>query len=277
MVTNNNLIVNTNKLNKNKVVVLDLDETLGYFVEFSIFWDCLSRYLHKIQHYELNKDDFIEIFDLYPEFLRPDIIHILKYLKKKKINKECSKIYIYTNNQGPSFWVKDIIYYFETKLKYKLIDQLISAFKINGKTVEVCRTTNNKTYKDFIKCSKLPENTEICFIDDNFFPDMTHDNVYYINIKPYIHNLSFSSIIHRFCKSNFFKEKMKDKEYCKKELKECLNNYSYSFTETIEKEKEIDKILSKQIMIHLRIFFEDNDYQTKKIRKIKINKTYKHH
>ena len=34
-------IKNINK----KVVVFDLDETLGYFTEFGIFWDSLIQYL----------------------------------------------------------------------------------------------------------------------------------------------------------------------------------------------------------------------------------------
>ena len=33
--------------NVNKIVVFDLDETLGYFVEFGIFWDSLCLYLLK--------------------------------------------------------------------------------------------------------------------------------------------------------------------------------------------------------------------------------------
>ena len=32
-----------------KIVVFDLDETLGYFVEFGMFWDALK-------HYYKNKD-----------------------------------------------------------------------------------------------------------------------------------------------------------------------------------------------------------------------------
>lgn len=28
-----------------KIVVFDLDETLGYFVELGIFWDCLDHFL----------------------------------------------------------------------------------------------------------------------------------------------------------------------------------------------------------------------------------------
>ena len=46
-----------------KIVVFDLDETLGYFVEYGIFWDCLNKYLLK-QKYELTQEDFNEILDL---------------------------------------------------------------------------------------------------------------------------------------------------------------------------------------------------------------------
>ena len=79
-----------------KIVIFDLDETLGYFVKFGIFWDCLNKYFfhHKIE-YSLNQSDFNEILDLYPEFLRPNIINILSYLKNKKSTKNCQKIMIY--------------------------------------------------------------------------------------------------------------------------------------------------------------------------------------
>ena len=78
-----------------KFIIFDLDETLGYFVEFGIFWDCLSFYLnHNNNNNNNNNNDdelyqeyFNKILDLYPEFLRPNIIHILNYLKKKKRNK----------------------------------------------------------------------------------------------------------------------------------------------------------------------------------------------
>ena len=31
-------------INGNKIVVFDLDETLGYFVEFGMFWEALINY-----------------------------------------------------------------------------------------------------------------------------------------------------------------------------------------------------------------------------------------
>ena len=165
-----------------KIVVFDLDETLGYFTEFGIFWDCLIYYLKNKNEETITQSDFNDILDLFPEFLRPNIINILNYLKSKKQSLCCHKMMIYTNNSGPKEWAHHIIDYFSKKINYKLFDQLISAFKINGKVVEVCRTTHDKTYNDFIKCTKLPESAEICFLDDTFYPEMANDNIYYINV-----------------------------------------------------------------------------------------------
>ena len=152
-----------------KIVVFDLDETLGYFTEFGIFWDCLNNYIKSENKKALTQENFNDILDLYPEFLRPNIINILSYLKTKKKSKCCHKMMIYTNNQGPKQWAHNIVSYFESKIKHKLFDQIISAFKINGTRMEICRTSHVKSHKDFIKCTKLPASAEICFLDDNFF------------------------------------------------------------------------------------------------------------
>ena len=98
----------------------------------------------------LKQNDFNNILNLFPEFIRPNIINILKYLVDKKKMMICEKIFIYTNNQGSKEWVNYIIKYFETEINYRLFDQVISAFKKNGKVLETCRTTCNKTHKDFI-------------------------------------------------------------------------------------------------------------------------------
>ena len=133
-----------------KIVVFDLDETLGYFTQYGIFWDSLGNYL-KIKHKSaLTQTDFDAILDLFPEFIRPNIMTILNYLKKKKRSLYCEKVIIYTNNQAPRSWCIMIKSYFENKVRYKLFDQIIAAFKINGKQIELCRTSHLKTHKDFL-------------------------------------------------------------------------------------------------------------------------------
>jgi hypothetical protein len=268
-----------------KLVVFDLDETLGYFVEFGIFWDSLCLYLLKNKEEEPTQEDFNNILDLYPEFLRPNIINILNYLKEKKLKKICDKIMIYTNNQGPRKWANHIISFFETKLNYKLFDQIIAAFKVNGKRIELCRSSHDKSYKDLIRCTKIPVNAEICFLDDNYFPGMANKNIYYINIKPYLYDLQFEEIYKRFLNSEIGKSilnKIKDEINKNKEsqfinfMEKNIKMYNFQVIEKLPNENEIDKILSKKIMYHLELFFnKTNKNKTRKYYTTIKNKTRK--
>jgi hypothetical protein len=72
-----------------KVVVFDLDETLGYFLEFSIFCDSLNLFngMNNKTNATYRQDEFNELLDLYPEFIRPNILPILKYLKRNQQDK----------------------------------------------------------------------------------------------------------------------------------------------------------------------------------------------
>jgi len=265
-----------------KIVVFDLDETLGYFSEFGIFWDSLSFYLYKYLNKELNQNDFNYILDLYPEFLRPNIINILNYSKSKKKSNSCQKIMIYSNNQGSRKWMNQLVSYFETKLDgYKLFDQIISAFKINGKQIEFCRTTYNKTYNDFIRCTKLPPRAEICYLDDTFYPDMVNDNIYYINIKPYIYILPFNEMYKRILENNsLLINKEKSTNEFMSFMNEEIKKYNFQVIQKSKEDYDIDKILSKKILFHLEEFFipltMKNKNKTKKNKHVKNkNKTMK--
>ena len=260
-----------------KIVVFDLDETLGYFTEFGIFWDCLIYYLKNKNEETITQSDFNDILDLFPEFLRPNIINILNYLKNKKQSLCCHKMMIYTNNSGPKEWAHHIIDYFSKKINYKLFDQLISAFKINGKVVEVCRTTHDKTYNDFIKCTKLPVNAEICFLDDTFYPEMANDNIYYINVKPYYHDLKFEYMLDKFSKSDIGKKIINNDDNFIKIMNEHIKLYKYDCIDKESNEYEMDKIVGKQIVKHLQEFFnktkKNKTIRNKKVKNYKLNKT----
>jgi hypothetical protein len=238
-----------------KIVVFDLDETLGYFTEFGIFWDSLVYYIKNKNKSSLSQSDFDDILDLYPEFLRPNILNILNYLKTKKQSKCCHKMMIYTNNNGPKEWATHILQYFESKINFKLIDQIIAAFKVNGKHVEICRTTHNKTHNDLIKCTKLPETAEICFLDDTFYPEMANDNIYYINVKPYYHDLEFEYIIKTFKESEIGIKLINNDIDFDNTIMEQIQKYKYKCIHKNPKEYELDKIIGKQIINHLQEFF----------------------
>lgn len=263
-----------------KIVVFDLDETLGYFMELGMFWDALKGYIKNANQKNkitIDQELFDNVLDLYPEFLRPNIIGILNYLKKKKEKNHCDKLMIYTNNQGPVEWAKYIINYFNKKMGGEIFDQIIAAFKVQGKRVELCRTTHMKTHSDLIKCTKLPEDTEICFLDDVFYPDMSNDKIYYINVKPYIYDLEFEDMITRCLNSGILGSGVESASL-NKYIINFVKKYHYTYVSKKQIDKDVDNVLSKKILQHLHIFFKNksnrNNNKTKKNKSIH-NKTLK--
>ena len=242
---------------KKRIVVLDVDETIGYFVELGIFCDALTQaawnndaaapYAH-----------FNHLMDAYPEFLRPSILDILQFLKRKKEANECCGVMVYTNNNGPRAWVEHIIKYMESKLGAPLFDQIVAAFKVNGKVIEMGRTTHDKTYDDLMRCTKLPSNVEVCFLDDQMHSHMEHGQVYYINVKPYVHQLSVQTLTDRFIQSHALRSTTRTGAA---DLRHRVSSFMQRFSAThVPKdpmEQEIDCIISKKIMEHLNEFFKD--------------------
>jgi len=181
-----------------RVIAFDLDETLGSFTDLEILWSALQHFTQ-----EYTPINFNQLLDLYPEFLRYGIIHILEFLLQKKKMGHCKQIYIYTNNQCNPPWVDFISEYFTYKLNEKtnIFDKIIRAFKIGKERIDLDRTSHSKTYSDFIRCTLLPETTEICFIDNVEYTSMEKDRVYYIQPYSYYHHLSTHEIIQRFITS----------------------------------------------------------------------------
>ena len=241
-------IKNINK----KVVVFDLDETLGYFGELGRFCNILDEYY---KNPDKSYSIFNELMDLYPEFTRPNIMNILKYLLEKKKENKCRAVMIYTNNTGERRWAEHIKGYFEHKLNSKIFEQIIAAFKINGKIVEINRTSHDKSVDDFFRCTKLPSDIEICFVDDIFHSKMSNDNVYYIHVKEYKHMLPASEMITRFLNSPLSSD-MKNKDEFKKFT---MFNLKYNVTEKDKHEHDIDIIVSKRMMEHITEFFDKDE------------------
>ena len=248
-----------------KIVVFDLDETLGYFTEFGIFCDCLNNYFKKSNY---SDQYFNELLDLYPLFLRPKILTILQYLKTKKKENKCYKVMIYTNNQGGKNWANNIKNYFESKLDKPLLlfDKIIAAFKIDGKHIELGRTSHDKTIDDFIRCTKMPNNIELCFVDDVYHDGMADDKVYYINVKPYKYQFSIDEMINTFLSSKLGSIVI-NKEQCKQNINEDFIRYSYRVSKKTKEEQEIDEIIGKRMLQHLKQFFYEKTNQTYKKKK----------
>lgn len=266
---------------KKKTIVFDMDETLGHFSELNMFWTSLKEYLFlKNLSNHINdkhkETTFFTILDIYPEFLRPNIIGILKYLRIKQEQGDVDKIMIYTNNNGPKDWVLSIRDYFNTKLDYPIFDNVIAAFMVNGKIVEPKRTTFFKTYDDLVNCTKLSKHAEVCFIDDQYHPHMINDKVYYIYTQPYVIRVEFSEMIARFLKAKIIPV-ANHSEFTEFMLYK-LKNYAYSVTKTTITDD--DRKMSQEIIRYLQSFIRNGvPKHTLKSDKLKLdslkNKTRK--
>jgi hypothetical protein len=235
-----------------KIVVFDMDETLGCFTELGIFWDSLERYYGA----NLSNVKFFEVLDLFQEFIRPNILKILEFIKNQKKNNICDHVMIYTNNQGPKSWVKMISDYFNNKVEYDIFDKIIAAFKVNNKVIEVSRTSHNKSVDDLIRCTKIPANAEICFIDDQRHPLMERDNVYYIHVKPYTYSIPFDEMAGRYFDRYLNDDKKIDKSDFIHSIVTNMKKYNFIVKSKSELEQTADSVVSKQILVHLEDFFK---------------------
>jgi hypothetical protein len=249
-------IAMTTTTSSKKIVVLDVDETIGYFVELGIFCDALTKTLWNNDP-TMQYAQFNHLMNAFPEFLRPNIMDLLRFLKTKKESNECCGVMIYTNNNGPREWVEHIIRYIESKLDGHMFDKIVAAFKINGKIIEMGRTTHDKTYDDFMRCTKLPPNVEVCFLDDQMHSQMEHDQVYYINVKPYVHELSVQTLVDRFMQSSALRNTMAgiSTEQFRHRIQQFMQRFQDAHVPKDPMEQEIDRIISKKIMEHLTEFF----------------------
>ena len=177
-----------------KVVVFDLDDTIGHFVQLS----GLDWFLTKLYGKVVTREHFNEILDLYPKIFRPRIFKIMEFLKIEKKRRKDVKVMIYTNNTGCKIWVHRIKSYIEKKIDYKLFDRVICGWKYDGRIIEPNRTGWDKKYTDLLRCGHLTKKDEILFLDDQYHPDMFHPKVTYLQLKPYFYNYPHKQMIMKY-------------------------------------------------------------------------------
>lgn len=257
-----------------KVVVFDLDETIGYFTQVGVLFDTIELFINT----EIKFDIFCKIFDLYPEIFRTNIFTIFNYLKRIK-DKKNIKIMIYTNNQADKKWCINISNIIEKKINFKLFDYIIHAYKIGNKVIERCRTSHEKKYNDLVKCANLSNNVKVCFIDDQLHKAMkNHKSVFYINIKPYNYQFDNDVFFYRFFKSNIFNEiidiyKIKNRQYFITFIENHFRNIKF-IEDKCQDDIKNNKLLTKKIMYHIQRFINSNN-TTKKKKTKKNNLTRK--
>ena len=109
----------------------------------------------------------------------------------------------------------------------------------------------------------MPPNTEICFLDDVFYPDMSNEKIYYINLKPYIYDLELDTMIDRFLNANICS--ISDPTLCREQIMSVAKKYNYIYLAKSATEFNVDKIISKKILHHLHTFFNKVEKQQQQI------------
>ena len=236
-----------------KVIVFDFDETLGYFPQFYLFWKLLLCYLP--DDTTIDCSTFNNLLDLYPELFRINLYTILNYIKHTKEEGLCDKVILYTNNQCSGRWIELIINYLEQKLKYKLFDVIIKAYKIKNNVIEKKRTTHDKIYSDLLRCGDIPLHSHICVIDDRSFTIQEHKNVYYVKTYPYVYKMGMNTIIKRFVTNNSI---IQDLNISISDFINYINNTSYNNEEEYNENNSLkilkDKNESKRVILQINKF-----------------------
>ena len=70
------------------IIVFDLDETIGYFQQLSVFIYALEEVLKK----KVSQNELLQLLDLYQEYFRPGIFKIFKYIEKNQGFEECLRV-----------------------------------------------------------------------------------------------------------------------------------------------------------------------------------------
>lgn len=254
-----------------KVVIFDLDETIGSFGDLYTLW----KYLHAEKGYpafEESERQLHRILDLYPEAFRPGIFAVLEYIYRKIQAGSAHPVHVYTNNQcdAPN-WVDMILTYIENRIGKGLFAYPICAFKIGGKRVNVQRTSHDKTPADFVKCSLVPRNAEMCFVDDQTHDYMKTRKIYYIQPPPYHQPLTREEIMSRFSRSALCGDYFSGKDRLS-----CVATIIERDRAGADAGREIEDKIGRKIMYFVREFFLANlapAQTTRRRRTFKLNGT----
>jgi hypothetical protein len=230
-----------------KFIVFDLDETLGYFKQLYYIFSVIKKINTT---FSITQNIFNRVLDLYPEFLRPDIIDILLYLKHQKQFNRNTYLIIYTNNTHQN-WTKYIISYIEYRIDHpNFFDRVINSSKLEG-----CRQHQKKHLDDLFRCIDYSSNSPICYIDNEYHPGMRSRQTYYCKLDGYINNLSNTTIADRLYSSGVVETIIPDIKYdlfTNIYLHYCNNLYTRSLTEA---EYKHEKRNTQELMLRIRIFF----------------------
>ena len=154
-------------------IVFDFDKTLGYFEQ-----------LHKIYILTKKKISISALLLLFPNVFRTYTFQLLQYLK---VNKGICSIILYTNNNGPRYFINAVVAFLNDKFDCKIFNNIIYGFKTSDGKTELCRHNSKKRFDDLLSCTGK-QFTNILFLDDCLHANMIDERVEYLQIDPYFYN-----------------------------------------------------------------------------------------
>lgn len=153
-----------------RVVILDLDETLGAFRAFAAFLRAISPYLVP---YVL----FAQMLDQHPEYLRPGILELLSFLNDNRRFDRC-RVVLYTNNASAA-WVDMAVRYFQERVAADLFSAVVHG--AHPRRLD----PRKKSLDDLLQCIKVPPKTEFLAVDDCHHEALKEGVAVYVQITPY--------------------------------------------------------------------------------------------
>ena len=206
----------SNSVHKEKIVVFDLDETLGNFIELGMFWEALENYYgHK-----LPDPYFFETVDLFEEFLRPNIITILKFLLEKKKQGKCNSLMIYTNNQGPKTWARMISRYFDAMENLPLT-VLLRRSRCVEKWLRCVEHRMIKAWMTFFGRINYKTTRKFAFWMISIIPLWTQK--YFVNVKPYTYSIPFRTMAERYYDNSPRQHELESKDIFVNTIEKFMN------------------------------------------------------
>lgn len=248
-----------------KFIIFDLDETLGYFKQLYYIFSVLKKINAS---FNISQPIFNRVVDLYPEFLRPNILEILLYLKQQKQFNRNTYLIIYTNNTHPN-WTRYIQSYIEYKLAPPLQEEKEEAEEavssssssslfdkiIHAQKHDACRQHQRKNLDDLFRCIDYSSNSPICYIDNEFHPGMKSRQTHYCKLSGYVHNLSITVVADRLKTSGLLEEiipGIHDTIFTNIYRHYCENKYTKSLSDA---EYRYEVRMSQELMVKIRNFF----------------------
>ena len=244
-----------------KIIIFDMDETLGCFFQLGAFIDGLEKFYNK----SLSQKEFDEVFDLYPEYIRPDMINILNFLVEQRNKGNVDKIVIFTNNQGPKSWAQKISKYFSNKIQSNVFDKIIGAWKVSNRINEPLRTSHEKKLDDIVNILNINKDSQICFIDDLYHANMDKGNTFYINITPYYIVLPTNVLIQRYIDKYSYRQLIQRNFY--NFINNFMSNYKFRSsnfnTQYLKQNIKISDELFNDLLNYLDLVTPVNVFQKK--------------